>query len=269
MKKTVATVSIAGAAIAPAALAACATPGPGDGLFGINVETAVQESSARLSVRDDQALRNLIGRPGPYPVEPEVRACSGKFTTTENVVSRFSDRGMDPASTIGPKVRNFFSNEDTGKQACFELAPGFFIAAVRKAPAAAAANYGGSGDGPPKTAEAFLDWGLAYHHKGLYDRAIEDYSAALRIDPDYAAAYYNRGNAYRGKGMPDRAIADYSAALRIDPNFADAYTNRGVAYGIKGLYDRAIADYTAALRIDPNLAAAKANLELARKARRH
>jgi hypothetical protein len=34
---------------------------------------------------------------------------------------------MDPASIIGPKVRNFLSNEDTGKQACFELAPGFFI----------------------------------------------------------------------------------------------------------------------------------------------
>jgi hypothetical protein len=30
-------------------------------------------------------------------------------------------------SIIGPKVRNFLSNEDTGKQACFELAPGFFI----------------------------------------------------------------------------------------------------------------------------------------------
>jgi hypothetical protein len=34
---------------------------------------------------------------------------------------------MDQASIIGPKVRNFLSNEDTGKQACFELAPGFFI----------------------------------------------------------------------------------------------------------------------------------------------
>jgi hypothetical protein len=35
---------------------------------------------------------------------------------------------MDPASIIGPKVRNFLPNEDTGKQACFELASGFFIA---------------------------------------------------------------------------------------------------------------------------------------------
>jgi hypothetical protein len=80
----------------------------------------------------------LIGRRGPYPVEPEVRACSGKFTTTEYVVKQFSDRGMDPRTRLRggeynrTKVRNFLSNEDTGKhrtsvRACFELAPGFFI----------------------------------------------------------------------------------------------------------------------------------------------
>jgi hypothetical protein len=56
------------------------------------------------------SLIGLIGRPGTYP-----GACSGKFTTSENVVIRFSDRGMCPASII-----NFLSNEDTQ-----ELAPGY------------------------------------------------------------------------------------------------------------------------------------------------
>jgi hypothetical protein len=41
---------------------------------------------------------------------------------SENGVTQFSDRGMDLAGTI-----NFLSNEDTGKHACFELAPRFFI----------------------------------------------------------------------------------------------------------------------------------------------
>jgi tetratricopeptide (TPR) repeat protein len=67
--------------------------------------------------------------------------------------------------------------------------------------------------------------------------------------------------------MPDRAIEDFTAALRIDPNYANAYNNRGNAYDDKGMYDRAIEDYTAALRIDPNHPNAKTNLELARKAR--
>jgi hypothetical protein len=50
------------------------------------------------------------------------RSLRRKFTTSEKAVTQFSDWGMDPASTIGPKVRNFLSNEDTQ-----ELAPGFFI----------------------------------------------------------------------------------------------------------------------------------------------
>jgi hypothetical protein len=37
---------------------------------------------------------------------------------------------MDPAGIIGPEVRNFFSNENTGKQACFKLALGFFIFSI-------------------------------------------------------------------------------------------------------------------------------------------
>jgi tetratricopeptide (TPR) repeat protein len=67
--------------------------------------------------------------------------------------------------------------------------------------------------------------------------------------------------------MYDRAIADYTAALRIDPNYAVAYYDRGLAYRAKGDYDRAIADYEAVLRINPNYSLARNSLERARKAR--
>jgi tetratricopeptide (TPR) repeat protein len=67
--------------------------------------------------------------------------------------------------------------------------------------------------------------------------------------------------------MHDRAIEDYTAALRIDPDYAAAYNNRGWVYYRKGLYDQAIEDYTAALRIDPNFTLARNNLETAQKAR--
>ena len=65
----------------------------------------------------------------------------------------------------------------------------------------------------------------------------------------------------------DRAIADYTEALRIDSNHAEACFWRGVAYKNKGDYDRAIADYTAALRIDPNNANAKEALEIVQQAK--
>ena len=44
------------------------------------------------------------------------------------------------------------------------------------------------------------------------------------------AAYINRGHAYINKGDYDRAIADYTEAIRLDPKYAIAYGNRGKAY---------------------------------------
>ncbi len=100
---------------------------------------------------------------------------------------------------------------------------------------------------------------MAYNDKGDNDRAIEDYTQAIRINQKYTIAYNNRGLAYYKKGYDDRAIGDYSQALRIDPNYADAYDNRGIVYDHKGDYDRAIQDYNQAIRLNPKDATAYNN----------
>jgi tetratricopeptide (TPR) repeat protein len=94
--------------------------------------------------------------------------------------------------------------------------------------------------------------GLEYHNKKDYDRAIADYTQAIRLDPNDAAAYINRGSAYNDKGDYDRAITDLNQAIRLDPNDATAYNNRGFAYHNKKDYDRARADFTQAIRLNPN-----------------
>ncbi len=48
-----------------------------------------------------------------------------------------------------------------------------------------------------------------------------------------ADAYYNRGIAYHKKGQYNRAIQDYDKAIEINPQYADAYNNRGVVYLMK------------------------------------
>ena len=64
---------------------------------------------------------------------------------------------------------------------------------------------------------------MTYCKKRNYDKAIADYSEAVRIDPNNAKAYYDRGLAYRSNGKRDKAIADFSEAIRLDPNNAAAY----------------------------------------------
>ncbi len=99
---------------------------------------------------------------------------------------------------------------------------------------------------------AFILRGTAYRNLGDYDLAIQDFSAAIRIRPDFANAFNNRGIAYDYKADYDRAIQDYDQALRLQPGFPDAYNNRGLVYGEKGEYDRAIQDFDQALRLKPN-----------------
>ncbi|GHV49664.1 hypothetical protein AGMMS49579_02340 [Spirochaetia bacterium] len=119
----------------------------------------------------------------------------------------------------------------------------------------------------PKDATAYNNRGYAYYNKNDYDRAFADYTQAIKLDPKDATAYNNRGYIYLSKNDYDRAIADYTEVIRLAPNYAWAYNNRGYAYYNKNDYDRAIADYEAALQINPNFTLARNNLQIAQDAK--
>ncbi|GHV79053.1 hypothetical protein AGMMS49944_08440 [Spirochaetia bacterium] len=110
-------------------------------------------------------------------------------------------------------------------------------------------------------AGAYYDSGNGYYNRGEYEKAIEDYTRAINIDPNLAYAYCNRGNAYGENGDYEKAIADYTRAINIDPEYTLAYINRGEVYTHQGEYDSAIDDYIQALRLDPNDANAKQGLD--------
>ena len=71
-----------------------------------------------------------------------------------------------------------------------------------------------------------------------------------RSTPD-ALELRRPGHRLADEARPEKAIADFSEAIRTDPGFALAYLNRaGVRYE-KGEFDKAIADLDAAIRRQP------------------
>ena len=64
---------------------------------------------------------------------------------------------------------------------------------------------------------------------GQYEKALEDYTAALRADPRSSYALYNRGILNDRLGSYAAAIQDFSAAIELEPHNSDFYHNRGYA----------------------------------------
>lgn len=108
--------------------------------------------------------------------------------------------------------------------------------------------------GGGKAAEIVSGRGYAYHRKGDDTRAVDDYSAALKLVPDDVGTLLNRGDALRNLKQMDRANADYSAAIKLAPNNAGGYKGRGFIRLSTQQYDGAVADFTEALRLDPDSA---------------
>ena len=97
-------------------------------------------------------------------------------------------------------------------------------------------------------AVAYYNRGNSRHELGNYQGAIEDYTQAIRIDPNLDSAYFNRGNAYLDLENYQRAIADYTQAIKINPNMSQAYYNRGNVHRKLRDHQKAIDDYTQSLR---------------------
>jgi len=91
--------------------------------------------------------------------------------------------------------------------------------------------------------------GYIYTGLGDYERAIADYTEAIRLAPEFAVAYNNRGYAYDNLGNYEQAIADYTEAIRLNPENAAAYTNRGHAYKAQGDLIATRADWERAVEL--------------------
>ncbi len=87
--------------------------------------------------------------------------------------------------------------------------------------------------------------------KKEFDKAIQDYTDTIRLDPTDATVYYWRGCLWYFTKENDKAIADLTDTIRLDPKFARAYYFRAAVYFEKQKFDEVVADLTEAIRLNP------------------
>jgi tetratricopeptide (TPR) repeat protein len=100
-------------------------------------------------------------------------------------------------------------------------------------------------------AEEYFERGVAKSRQSDYNEAIEDYTQAIALNPQFAEAYFRRGNAYLNRNEEKKALRDYKQALRLAPD--DRLTNsiQSQVYRLSKDYDRALAEAEQGVQRNP------------------
>ena len=81
--------------------------------------------------------------------------------------------------------------------------------------------------------------------------ALEHFSRAVEVAPDFAQGFNNRGVVLQQMQRWDEALASFERASALEPNFVDAIYNRGVVLSEMKRWDDALEAYARALELDP------------------
>lgn len=99
---------------------------------------------------------------------------------------------------------------------------------------------------------------IAYHNRGANcylnggaDAAIQYYTKALNIAPEYPRALIDRGKAYDEIGNHDAAMKDLNDAVRLAPDDPDGYVERALILLQHAGGKEAVEDLKLALKLDP------------------
>jgi tetratricopeptide (TPR) repeat protein len=99
---------------------------------------------------------------------------------------------------------------------------------------------------------ALYNRGVVRMNEGDSKGALEDFDAAIALEPLYHDAYVNRGNTLSRVQRPEAAMNDYAKALDIDPDDESVLFNRGLVLVGMGRFEEAIDDLLRALESDSN-----------------
>ncbi len=102
------------------------------------------------------------------------------------------------------------------------------------------------------SAEQYAEEGVKYAKDKQYDKAVESFKQAIKLNPNLAAAYHGLGNIYGDTGRVIEALEPLKTAARLDPDNALIHLNLGITYGNLRRTDDALAELNIAKQLSPN-----------------
>ena len=124
-----------------------------------------------------------------------------------------------------------------------------------------------------KAADIRPNWGLdyvnrgsAYQHMEQFDAAIRDYTRAILLNPKLVNAYVGRAQCYVQQKRDNAAFDDFNQALALKPDDAVALHGRAWIYLRRKAYHKSLADFNESIRLSPDNVPAYRGRAAARRA---
>ncbi|MBI1286067.1 MAG: tetratricopeptide repeat protein [Flavobacteriales bacterium] len=97
------------------------------------------------------------------------------------------------------------------------------------------------------------DLGLFYQDNDRLNDALRTYTHILELDSTYTNAYYNMGYIhYQYLKEYDKALENFDKAVKLNPKYHQAVYMRGLCYEAKGDVQRAKSEYSYAIQLNPD-----------------
>jgi tetratricopeptide (TPR) repeat protein len=100
--------------------------------------------------------------------------------------------------------------------------------------------------------EKHVKAGRKFYNKRMFNRALQEFDKALKIDPRNFRALYWRGRVYLKMGHYDKAAVDFKMVVKLKPHYVRPYHNLGWIYYQKGKYEESIQYLNKAIELEPN-----------------
>jgi tetratricopeptide (TPR) repeat protein len=105
----------------------------------------------------------------------------------------------------------------------------------------------------PRNADALRERAALFLRRSDAQRAVADFTQALRLEPGMAAAHLGRGQAHLRLGKLEQALGDFTEASRLAPWDWQPWYRRGLAHVARRQHEQAVADFTEAIRLAPEM----------------
>jgi LysM repeat protein/Flp pilus assembly protein TadD len=100
-------------------------------------------------------------------------------------------------------------------------------------------------------AEAAFEKGIEFGKQNKFQKAIEFFDKAIKLNANRADFFASRGHAHYYLAQYPKAIDDYTKAIEKNPSFALAYSMRGLSRARSDKYQQAVEDFNKAISLGP------------------